>query len=76
MHVTVGKNLFRNKNDSQYKRYISLHVSNITSKYRQFKAELASFYILIFQINGRQNYVIMERIAKALELFTSMEKRL
>ena len=32
-----------------------------------------NFYL---KINGRQNYVIMERIAKALELFTSMEKRL
>ncbi|XP_028393735.1 cellular tumor antigen p53-like [Dendronephthya gigantea] len=31
-----------------------------------------NFYL---KINGRQNFVIMERIAKALELFTSMEKR-
>ncbi|XP_046851574.1 cellular tumor antigen p53-like [Xenia sp. Carnegie-2017] len=36
------------------------------------KTSTETFYL---KVNGRQNFVIMERISKALELFTSMEKR-
>lgn len=42
----------------------------------KFKLLRNLYFIIFCQVNGRQNFVIMERISKALELFTSMEKRL